>query len=46
MRYAEKLDLEKAEQNKNRKETLETKDVRQYKIKTEDQVIENSTETF
>ena len=30
--YAEKLDLEKVEQNKNRKETLETTDVRQYKI--------------
>ena len=43
MKYAEKADLQKAEQNRDRTETLETKDVRQYKIKTEDQVIENST---
>ena len=29
MKYAEKADLQKAEQNRDRKETLETKDVGQ-----------------
>ena len=39
-----KADLQKAEQNRDRKETLETKEVGQYKLK-KDQVNENSTET-
>ena len=44
MKYAEKEDLQKAEQNRGRKETLETKDAGQYKLKT-GQVTEKSTET-
>ena len=45
MKYAGKADLQKAEQNRDRKETLENKNVGQYKLKT-DQVTENTTETF